>query len=137
MSRILTYPERKISSGELMNPVQYSIATGIQATALTSRVEFTSRRERCKQFVSLRIKTLSILIPLWCPWIFPFLRSARHTGNTGRHRGSSCILENRSQSQHLTSSYSSLRVVSPKIAIFCKTKKYFLRYLFTNKHVYR
>lgn len=103
-----------------MNPVEYRVAAGVEATALASRVELASGRERREQLVSMRVQTLGVLIPLGGSRTL----ALRYSG--GHAAGDRCppsILEDGGQSQDLAGTHGRLRVMGPQISVLCEQRK--------------
>lgn len=99
-----------------MHPVENGVASCVEAPALASRVELSSRGKGREQFVAVRIQALGVLVSLRRPRTLA-LRRAHHPGNTARHRRPPRVLENRRQSQNLPGPHRRFRVVGPQVAV--------------------
>lgn len=100
-----------------MNPVEDSVASGVEAPALTSRVELPSGGKGGEQLVAVGIQALGVLVPFRRPRTLALGRAANHAGNAARDGRPPRVLENGGQPQHLPRPHRRLRVVGPQVAV--------------------
>ena len=100
-----------------MNPVEHRVASGVEASALTRRVELAPGGKRGEQLVAVRIQALRVLVSFRRPWTLTLRRAANDTGNTAGNRCPPRVLENRGQPQNLPGSYRRFCIVSPQVTV--------------------
>lgn len=113
------YPQGKVPPGELVDPVEHRVAAGVEAAALTGRVELASGRERREELVSVRVQALSVLISLRGPRAFALRDPADRSGYATGDRSATGVLEDRGQPQDFACAHRRLRVVGSQVAVLC------------------
>lgn len=102
-----------------MDPVEHGVAAGVEAAALTGRVELASGRERREELVSMRVQALGVLIPLRGPRALALRGPADRSGHATGDGSATGVLEDRGQPQDFTCAHRRLRVVGSQVAVFC------------------
>jgi len=91
----------------MVNLVEHRIASGVDASALTDRIELAPGRQRGEHLSSMKINALRILVLL-----------GASTGNAeGDRAAPPCILKDRYEPQYLASSDRRLRVMGSQISV--------------------